>query len=329
MRVHRFSRHVLAGILIVWLLLPGRGAIGQGQTVRLRAVGDIMLAGPMEELMQRKGRDYPFAKMQPTLRGADIVFGNCECCIATCGSPILKQFNFRACPEGALALRESGFTIVNLANNHAWDYGREALLETVRRLRAAGVQTVGAGPNAAAAHRLCIIHKKGLRVGFLAYLGLLPPLIPESPRAPCLSMAAEDTIRREVKAALPQVDVLIVSLHAGQEGDPLPTAHQRMFAHAAIDAGADLVLGHHPHVVQPLETYKGKPICYSLGNFVFSTTGRGTGAMLDAVLSPHNVQAKLIRLRLHGAQPQLPGKSPPRRARWYNHPYSPLPLLGR
>ncbi|HZT44260.1 MAG TPA: CapA family protein [Chthonomonadaceae bacterium] len=306
----------LPGVLMVWLLLPGRGAIGQGQTVRLRAVGDIMLAGPMGGMIQRKGRGYPFAKMRSTLRAAADVFGNCECCIATCGSPIPKQFNFRACPDGALALRESGFTIVNLANNHAWDYGRAALLETVRRLHAAGVQTVGAGPNAAAAHRLCILQKKGLRIGFLAYLGLLPALLPESSNAPCLSMASVEAIRSEVMAARPQVDVLIVSLHAGQEGDPLPTARQKAFAEAAIDAGADLVIGHHPHVVQPLEMYKGKPICYSLGNFVFSTTGRGTGAMLDATLSPHNVQARLIRLRLYGAQPQLPGRMPRRRRLW-------------
>src|SRR5690242_8460912 len=106
-RMQRFK--CLPGIGTVWLLLLlGREAIGQGQLVRLRAVGDIMLAGPMESVMQRKGRNYPFAKMQPTLRAADIVFGNCECCIATCGSTLTKKYTFRACPEGALALRESG-----------------------------------------------------------------------------------------------------------------------------------------------------------------------------------------------------------------------------
>lgn len=294
----------MAAIALAGLVTAGTEAGGQAQTVRLRAVGDIMMAGPMGRLMERKGRNYPFARMRTLLRSADVTFGNCECCIATCGQPIPKAFNFRADPRGARALAENGFTVVSLANNHAWDFGREALLETVRRLRGVGVGTVGAGPDAAAAHSLCVVQRKGLRIGFLAYLGLLPPLVPESAHAPCLAMASVEAIRQEVAAARPQVDVLIVSLHAGEEGASAPTVRQREFAQAAIDAGADLVIGHHPHVVQPLKIYRGKPICYSLGNFVFSTSGRGTGAMLEATLSKQKVQARLIRLQLLGAQPR-------------------------
>jgi len=277
------------------------------QTVRLCAVGDIMLAGEIERLMTKKGLLYPFARMQPVLKGADVTFGNLECCLSTQGKPIPKQFNFRADPSEAVVLKQAGFTIVSCANNHAWDYGRDALLETVQDVERTGVVVVGAGANRAAAHRLRVITKNGLKIGFLAYLGLIPALVAESETEPCLSMASVESIRREVASAHDRVDVLIVSLHAGQEGAPSATPRQRLFAQTAIDAGADMVIGHHPHVVQPMEMYHGKPIFYSLGNFVFSVSGRGSGAMIDATLTRHSVHAKMIRLVLtDNAQPHLP-----------------------
>ncbi|HZP82275.1 MAG TPA: CapA family protein [Chthonomonadaceae bacterium] len=275
--------------------------------VRLVAVGDIMMAGPMGKVMEKRGRGYPFAALKSTLRRADLTFGNLECCIATCGKPIPKKFNFQAHPRAALALHDAGFDIVSLANNHAWDYGREALAETVQRVRQAKVLTVGAGENRAAAHALTVVRRNGMRIGFLAYLGLVPPLIPESETEPSLSMGSVESIREDVATARDKADVLIVSLHCGEENHTSPTPRQRLLARAAIDAGADLVIGHHPHVTQPMEIYQGKPICYSLGNFVFSTTGRGTGAMLDATLSPDgSVEARLRPLLLAGAQPHFP-----------------------
>lgn len=286
------------------------------QSVRLRAVGDIMLARDVGQRMAQKGRDYPFAAMRPLLRSADITFGNLECCVSTRGQPIPKQFNFRADPGVVKALAENGFRIVSLANNHAWDYGRDALFDTVANVRKTGVQTVGAGANRMEAHQLVIVQSKGLRIGFLAYLGLIPALVAESDTQPSLSMASVEAITREVQAARSQVDVLLVSLHAGQEGAAGPTPRQKRFAQTAIDAGADMVIGHHPHVRQPLVMYKGKPICYSLGNFVFSTAGRGSGAMLEATLERgHQVHAHLIPLILNGAQPCLPHSSYPKRQR--------------
>src|SRR5258708_1962393 len=100
-------------------------AAAHGAAVRLRAVGDIMLAGPMAQVMGRQGRGYPFAAMRATLRGADITFGNLECSVSTRGAPIPKKFNFRADPQDLPVLKENGFKIVSVANNHAWDFGRE------------------------------------------------------------------------------------------------------------------------------------------------------------------------------------------------------------
>lgn len=289
-------------------------------TVTLRAVGDVLLGGPMARIMAVRGRGYPFQFLKPTLRAADIAFANLECSVSNRGRPIPKQYNFRADPARAMVLAEAGFKIVSVANNHAWDFGRDALEDTVQSVRRTGVRTVGAGANRAEAHALQIVTVHGLRVGFLAYLGLLPPLLPESAQEPSLSMASVPVIQREVRAARPRVDVLIVSLHDGKEGAPTPNAHQRMLAHTAIDAGAQIVLGHHPHVVEPMERYHRGVICYSLGNFVFSTAGRGSGAMFEARLGHEGLRtARLVPLFLDGPQPRL--TPPPHR-----HPrFRPLP----
>ena len=274
--------------------------------VHFVAVGDISLANPMARLMAKKGADYPFMALRSTLRGADITFGNLECCISSRGAPIPKQFNFEAEPESAVVLKRNGFTIVSQANNHAWDFGRDALLDSVRIVRATGMRTVGAGANLDAAHSLQILEANGLKIGFLAYLGLIPALIPESHTLPCLAMASEARITLDVTAAKRKVDFLLVSLHAGQEGVAEPTPRQRRFAKAAIDAGADMVIGHHPHVRQALVFYKGRPIAYSLGNFVFSPAGRGSGALLKATLYPDkHITAELIPLSLSGGQPHF------------------------
>ncbi len=278
----------------------------QPRTVSLVAVGDILLADSIEGLMRRKGVDYPFSGTQAVTRSADIAFGNLECSVSLAGSPIPKQFNFRAHPNRLKALVNAGFDVVSLANNHTWDYGRIALADTARYVRRAKIVGVGAGANRAVAHRLRIIEKNGVRIGFLAYLGLLPALIPESETEPSVAMGSVETIREEAKVARPQVDVLIVSLHAGKERAPNAMPRQKSFARAAIDGGADLVIGHHPHVVQPMVKYKGKSICYSLGNFVFSTSGRGTGALLEATLHRNGkVEARLRGLSLAGGRPTL------------------------
>src|SRR5881394_119873 len=128
------------GALLV--LLPLRAA---AQRVTLVAVGDICLARGVEQRMKESGRGYPFTVMKPLLRDADIAFGNLECCLAAGGNPVPKKYNFRGRPANALALREAGFKVVSLANNHSLDYGKDGLSETLDSLEAAGVLACGAG----------------------------------------------------------------------------------------------------------------------------------------------------------------------------------------
>lgn len=288
--------------------------------VSLVAVGDICLAHNVEKAMAARGRGYPFAAMKPVLRSADVAFGNLECCLATVGSPVPKRYNFRGHPRGALALSEAGLRVVSLANNHSLDYGKAALAETVERLLAANVVPVGGGRTLAEARALRIVRVRDVRIGFLAFLGLFPSVVPLRAGEPGVDMADLPRLRRDVAAARRKVDLLIVSMHAGVEQARTPSSRQREIARAAIDAGADLVLGHHPHVVQPLERYRGKIIAYSLGNFVFDPSlasirdgGRGWSAMLVATLSKGRPpRARLVDLRIVDRQPRL---APPSAAR--------------
>jgi poly-gamma-glutamate capsule biosynthesis protein CapA/YwtB (metallophosphatase superfamily) len=280
--------------------------------IRLVAVGDICLANGVDEAMSARGRGYPFELMKATLRGADVAFGNLECCLATGGSPVPKQYNFRAQTRGALALAEAGFDVLSLANNHSLDFGKEALAETVRNVKLSGMAPVGGGETLDEARSLRIIERNGVKTGFLAYLGLFPAVVALRHDEPGVAMADIARIRRECSAARRKVDFLIVSMHAGKEYTFFHSPRQKEIARAAIDSGADLVIGHHPHVVQDTEVYRGKLIVYSLGNFIFDPSptflrdgGRRWSAMLEAELSPgHPISARLVDLVIVDRQPR-------------------------
>jgi poly-gamma-glutamate synthesis protein (capsule biosynthesis protein) len=267
----------------------------------------------MAAAMRAKGDTFPFLPMMRILQRADIAFVNLECVLAESGRPIPKQYNFRGSPKGAKALRDAGIDIVSQANNHAWDFGPSALAETAGHLAEAGIVNVGGGRTLEEAHRLRVVERNGLKIGFLAYLGMFPPLMPMRSGRPGIAMGYPDVVSREVAAARRKVDVLVVSMHAGVEGARRHSPRQQRIARAAVDAGADLVIGHHPHVVQDVEIYRGKPIVYSLGNFVFdpsasarAVNGRGWSALLLAELQkgcpPKTV---LVDLRIRGSQVHL------------------------
>lgn len=302
-----------APILCALLALATPAFAGADRPVTLVAVGDICLAGGVERAAASASSTYPFTHMRSRLRGADIGFGNLECTLSSRGSPIPKTYNFRARPAWAKRLASAGFDVLSLANNHSQDYGRTALGDTVAHLRNAGIRPVGAGGTLAEAQALRVMTVRGLRVGFLAYLGMFPPLLPLIAREPSVAMGYPSTVRRCVAAARPKCDVLVVSLHAGKEMTLQPSGRQREIARAAIDAGADLILGHHPHVVQPLERYRSKPICYSLGNFVFNPSpsflrnpkGPWSAMCVAELGRGRAVNARLVPLLIANRQPRL------------------------
>jgi poly-gamma-glutamate capsule biosynthesis protein CapA/YwtB (metallophosphatase superfamily) len=235
----------------------------------LLAVGDIMLDGRATAVVAERGADYPFAAVVPLLRRAPIVLGNLEGPFARVAPRERRNHSYRVDPVLARALARAGITIVTLANNHLLDCGRAGVLETLEALGQAGVAAVGAGVDERAAHAPVIARAGALRVGVLGYYwnrrcaaqGTLPGSAMDPPQA----LAADiGTLRA-------QVDRVVVTFHWGVPYERQPSSVDQAKARLAVDYGADAVIGHHPHIVQPAEVYRGRPIFYSVGNFAFGS----------------------------------------------------------
>ena len=271
--------------------------------VTLEAVGDIMLGRTVGQQVLAKGPQIVFAGVQSALDSADVLVGNLECAITDQSQPVQKSYDLKAPPQTAQALWLAGFTVLSQANNHAMDFGSAGLADTQKYLGQYGISTVGAGVDAAAAHTPVIITRNGLRMAFLAYVDVPPEKSGFDPRtwtatitSPGVAWADPDQIKADVQAAKLHADVVIVLLHGGIEITDVINnidANQRLEAHTAIDAGAALVIGSHPHVLQQIEPYHGGLIAYSLGNFVFDQYRGIANAtiILRVILSRAGVQS--------------------------------------
>jgi poly-gamma-glutamate capsule biosynthesis protein CapA/YwtB (metallophosphatase superfamily) len=237
-------------------------------TVSLVVVGDIMLEdGP--SFAMRKGKD-PFAGFAHLFKNADIRIGNLECVVATIGSPEEDKPNvFRVSPKSLKFLKRH-FDAVGLANNHSGDFGPQAFAQMLGLLDKEGLGVYGGGMNLAQAHTPWIVERKGVRVAILGYDEFQPRTFEADTDKPGVAWSEDAQVVRDIQAARSRwkADVVIPIMHWGWE-DPIANARQRQLARLMIDAGADAVIGGHPHQVQDTETYQGKPIFYSLGNFVF------------------------------------------------------------
>lgn len=243
--------------------------------VTIAAVGDMMFARTVGDAIAEDGPDYPFEEVADLLGDADITFGNLECVLSDNGEPAPKGFTFAGDPAVVGGLLDAGFDVVSLANNHTLDYGRTALHETLDSLDDAGLDAVGAGDNALAAHEPVVVSAGGLDIAFLAYGAFFEEAsFPRSEQeagvdTPGIAWGDPEVIASEVEAAASEADVVIVSLHSGFEYTSALSDAQVTAAYAAIDAGADAVLGSGPHVLQGMEYYNGGFIAWSLGNFIF------------------------------------------------------------
>jgi poly-gamma-glutamate synthesis protein (capsule biosynthesis protein) len=241
--------------------------------ISLILVGDIMLDRGIKIMMvKNKDWKFPFLKIADELKKANILFGNLEGPISDKGRKVGSIYSFRHDPKSIEGLTFAGFNVISLANNHVLDYTREALEDTFLRLKKAGIDYVGAGLNENEAFSPIIKEIQGTKIGFLAYTNLGPESWRATEKNSGIAWVSEsdfEKIKEDIKKAKEKVDVLIVSLHSGQEYKKEPDQFQIKFSRMAIDAGADIIVGHHPHVIQPNEKYKNGYIFYSLGNFVF------------------------------------------------------------
>jgi len=242
------------------------------EEVSLIAVGDISYSRGVERIVKKQNDiNYPFLKIGDYLKNADLVFGNLETPI-TEGREINDfEMIFRSNPLTEKALKLNNFSILSLANNHTPNFGEKGLKDTFFYLEKEGIKYVGAGENEKTAYQPVYIEKKGIKFAFLAYNDFDVVSLSYKATENYAGTAFMETEKmiEAVKKAKQKSDFVIVSMHSGNEYVNKPNSSQVNFAHSAIDAGADLVIGHHPHVVQILEKYKDKYIFYSLGNFIF------------------------------------------------------------
>ncbi|MDH5483590.1 MAG: CapA family protein [Gammaproteobacteria bacterium] len=266
--------------------------------IKIAAVGDIMLGGTAEPVLQELGYSYPFDQVRHLLQSADISIGNLEGPLTHHDQPYAnKSYLFRTPPElVAPALKQAGFTIMNLGNNHIMDYGAQGLKDTLSALQQQGIMTVGAGSDLYHARQATILSIKSQKIGFLSYSLTFPKTFWATETSPGTVFGHEKKIQADVTALRHDVDIVVVSFHWGQEKSNELREYQPILAHAAIDAGASLIIGHHPHVLQAVEQYKQGAILYSLGNFTFGSYSRSADISIIATAIFNNGQLESIEM---------------------------------
>jgi poly-gamma-glutamate capsule biosynthesis protein CapA/YwtB (metallophosphatase superfamily) len=298
---------VIATVVGLWGLVVFGQRPGPADSLRLYAVGDINLGRrAAKEHLQAGDTLFPFRAVMDSLHDADIAFGNLESPIVPDSDPPPdSSFMFTAPTAAAAALARAGFAIVSTANNHAWDGGQVGVEETMAQLTRAGVRFVGSGYGREMAEQPVILERRGWRVAFFAITRAWNPAPYTFFRHVGRGWVAwgdSSWIYPAIRAlkASGRVDLIVISVHGGREYVDEPPRYHLELLQGLVDAGADLVLAHHPHVLQPVAWYKGTPIAQSLGNFVFVQGDPWTqlSAILRIVVAPnHHMRVSAIPVR--------------------------------
>lgn len=246
--------------------------MGKDASIRISLVGDIALNGGYEDLVRRGDENKLTAALDPLLGETDIVIGNLEGPLTrheSVGPP--WRFGLHGNPAYASILRAARFNVVTLANNHAMDHGWQGLEETIRHLHANDIKYVGAGQNLNAARQPLHMTVRGVKIAILAYCDVsnLGPLY-ASDDCPGVTPLRPALVFEDIVAAKQACDIVILCMHWGQENISTPHPRYRRIGRDLIAAGANIIAGHHPHVLQGVERVDGGVIAYSLGNFTFS-----------------------------------------------------------
>ena len=268
-------------------------------TITVTAVGDMCFASAPGRLIKDKGAKAPFAQVAGMLKAATFTVGNLECVLSKRGSAAAgKTYTFEGDPVAVQGLTYAGFDALALANNHSGDYGHTALLDTISNLNKAGLGHAGAGADWAAAVKPAIIVRGGARIAFLSFCQIGPSSFAATKSGPGTAYTLSlSKVTSAIKSARKSADYVIVAIHWGIVKQTTPTSTQVKFGRGAVAAGADLVLSHHPHVIEGVEFYKGKLIAYSLGNFVFSPgSAAGHDTMILSIqLTQHRIVSVTAR----------------------------------
>lgn len=315
---------------LLWVLLAPAACLfclgtAAAAPLRVAIAGDVWL--------RQKQQPSSLHYAAPLFRRADVAIVNLEGPLTTrsqrtpnkSARDLQRRYHFvlRADPRAASCLREAGVDVVGLANNHLMDYRTGGCLDTIRTARRLGLATTGAGSNIGEARAPAFVRTRRGTVAVLAYLAFMSPggraactpagaksagvaIVRPNGAGTALSDSSRQAVARDIAAARRRAGVVVVMFHWGTEGASRPSAYQRSLAHAAIKLGASAVVGHHPHVLEGVEWFMGRPICYSLGNFVFPAAGAGKADTGIAEIIFERSRATKLRfhpMRISGCTP--------------------------
>jgi poly-gamma-glutamate capsule biosynthesis protein CapA/YwtB (metallophosphatase superfamily) len=265
----------------------------------IHGAGDVNVDPSYVTSYASEGYGYAWSGLDGLFRDDDLTVVNLECAVSKVGTAVPKEFNFRGDPAALPAMRKGGVDVANMGNNHSYDFGPDALVDTRKNLVDAGVDPVGAGKDAQEALSPAILHANGWTIAVVGLDEVVdPPEAVAGPHTPGTAAGHDfPAMLDAVKAAAAESDLVVVDIHWGVELDTQPREYQVKEGHQLIDAGADVIFGGHSHRLQPLEMYEGKPIFYSLGNFVwpnFSAEGSRTGVAEVRVAPNGNIRARIL-----------------------------------
>ena len=285
--------------------------------ITLLFVGDIMLDRGVENIWQKyNNSQYPFLNIFKEIEKADLAFGNLEGSISERGANLKIKYSFRFSQLVIDGLKFAGFDVLSLANNHSFDWGREALEDTVNILRENDILPIGAGMNYLEANSPAIKNIAGAKVAFLAYENIESNSKYDEATKDLAGKSSFnlERVKEEIYAMkqLEVADIIIVSMHWGEEYQLRSNKKQQEIGRALVEAGTDIIIGHHPHVIQEIERYKNGWIAYSLGNFIFDQNfSKETmeGLMLKAIIQDKKiVEIEPVEIKINSSfQPEIIG----------------------
>jgi hypothetical protein len=272
---------------------PTRGSL------LIHGTGDVSLDPSYLPVFRSNGYGWAWSGLGGLFRHDDLTVVNLECPVTDVVAPVPKEFNFRCDPAALPAARRAGVDVANQSNNHAYDQGPDGLVDSIRRIRRAGLTPVGAGRDRAEALRAAVFDLRGWRVAVVGIDEVLDPItMVAGPDTPGPAAGHDFSLAlRAVRDAAAEADLVVVVIHWGVELDTQPRAYQVQEAQRMIDAGADVIFGAHSHRLQPMATYHGRPIFYGLGNFVWprlSEEGSRTAVAEVTVTPGGRIRGRLL-----------------------------------
>lgn len=283
-------------MLVMWL----SGTVHAADSLTVVFTGDLLLGRDVGRMVKWRGADWLFTHyIDSVFASSDRVVANLECPSTAIQSPLNKRFVFNSDPRLLATLRRHGITHLNLANNHTIDQGRNGLTDTYSNVQKNGMTAIGYGRNAVEAAKPVLLAESPRKVFVLSSLRVISENYVCLPERPCVCEASISQLQDSIQAlkARDSTACVIVCLHWGVEHTVHPTVSQRNEAHRLVDAGADAIVGHHSHTAQDVETYRGRPIYYSLGNFIFD---------LDRQLNRRALLARIVVTKDGVAHRSLP-----------------------